>query len=43
MTPGGVQQEVVQEFEPAVHDARMVVVSRPGHFNATAVRGMEAE
>ena len=38
MTPGGVEQEVVQEFEPAVHDARMVVVSRPGHFNATAVR-----
>ena len=25
-------------FEPAVHDARMVVVNRPGHFNATAVR-----
>jgi len=40
VTPGGVQQEVIQVFEPAVHDAiaRMVVVNRPGHFNATAVR-----
>ena len=32
------QQDVIQEFEPAVHDARMVVVNRPGHFNATTVK-----
>ena len=31
-TPACVQQDVIQEFEPAVHDARMVVVSRPGHL-----------
>ena len=38
VTPGGVQQDVIQEFEPVVHDARMVVMSRLGHYNATAVR-----
>ena len=38
MAPGGMQQDVVQKFEPAMHDARMVVVDRPGHFNATAAK-----
>ena len=37
-TPAGVHQDVIQEFEPAVHDARMVVVNRPGHSNATSVK-----